>query len=70
MAAGDFNGDGRDELVTSADAGGGPHVIVWHDSDRDGRLFDNPPMASFFAYAPAFTGGVRVAAGNVNNAGR
>ena len=68
VATGDFDGDGRDELVTSPDAGGGPHVIVWRDSDRDGRLSDNPPMSQFFAYTTGFTGGVRVAAGNVNNA--
>jgi hypothetical protein len=68
VACGDFDGNGRDELVTAADAGGGPHVIVWRDSDRDGRLADNPPMAQFFAYTPGFSGGVRVAAGNVDNA--
>jgi len=67
VATGDFDGDGRDELVTSADAGGGPHVIIWRDSDRDGTLSDNAAMTSFFAYASSFPGGVRVAAADVNN---
>jgi subtilisin-like proprotein convertase family protein len=69
VATGDFDGDGRDELVTAPDAGGGPHIIVWRDSDRDGRLTDNPPMSQFFAYTTGFSGGVRIAAGNVNNTG-
>ena len=69
VATGDFDGDGVKELVTAADAGGGPFVIVWRDSNRDGRVSDNAPMAAFFAYTAGFSGGVRVAAGNVNNSG-
>ena len=69
VAAGDFDNDGRAELVTAADAGGGPFVIIWRDGNRDGRVSDEPPLAAFFAYTPGFSGGVRVAAGNVNNAG-
>jgi len=59
VGAGDVNGDGRDDIITGADAGGGPHV----------KAFDATNLAcirSFFAYSPAFTGGVRVAAGDVN----
>lgn len=59
VAAGDINGDGRDDIITGADAGGGPHV----------KVFDATTFAcirSFFAYSPAFNGGVRVAAGDVN----
>jgi subtilisin-like proprotein convertase family protein len=68
VAVGDFDGSGVKQLVTAADAGGGPHVIVWKDANRNGRVSDDPPMASFFAY-PGFAGGVRVAAGNVDNFG-
>ncbi len=68
VATGDFDGDGRDEVVTGPDTGGGPHVIVYRDLDRDGRVADDPPLASFLAYVPGFSGGVRVAAGDVNNA--
>jgi len=58
VAAADFDGDGRAELVTGTDSGGAPHV----------KVFDAVTLAetaSFFAYAPTFLGGVRVATGRV-----
>jgi hypothetical protein len=61
VAAADLLGDGRAEILTSADAGGGPHLRVWTGSGADTGV-------SFFAYDPAFTGGVRVAAGPVGGA--
>lgn len=48
--------------VTGADAGGGPHVKVF--DPRTGAL-----RLSFFAYSPDFTGGVRVASGDINGDG-
>jgi hypothetical protein len=62
VAAGNLGGDGRAEILTAADAGGGPHLRVWTGSGADTGV-------SFFAYAPSFTGGVRVAVGDVNGAG-
>jgi hypothetical protein len=59
VAAGDVNADGRADIIVGADAGGGPQVRVFNG--KDGSVLD-----SFFAYSPAFTGGVRVAAGDVN----
>lgn len=63
IAVGDVNGDGRGDIITGADATGGPHVQVF-----DG--VSNAVIRSFFAYNPSFTGGVRVAAGDVNGDGR
>lgn len=59
VAAADINGDGYADVITGAGAGGGPHVRVW-DARHDVELF------GFFAYDPAFAGGVRVAAADVD----
>ena len=58
VAVGDLNRNGRAEIVTGADAGGGPHVRVF---DVTGRKI----LRSFFAYDESFLGGVRVAVGDV-----
>lgn len=60
VAAGDINGDGFDDIITSPDAGGGPHVRVF--DVRAGTMLN-----SFYAYNPGFLGGVRVAVGDVNS---
>src|SRR5438045_2768183 len=49
-------------IAFGADAGGGPHVRVV-DGDTGAEV------RSFFAYDPTFTGGVRVAVGDVNGDG-
>jgi hypothetical protein len=64
VAAGDVNGDGRADIVTGAGAGGGPHVIVFDGANLTRVLH------SFMAYHPNFTGGVYVAAGDVNGDAR
>jgi fibronectin-binding autotransporter adhesin len=56
VAVGDINGDGQQDIVTGAGAGGGPQV----------KVFDGGNLAlfrSFYAYNAGFTGGVRVAVG-------
>jgi phosphodiesterase/alkaline phosphatase D-like protein len=65
VAVGDLNGDGRLELITGAGAGGGPHVKAFALNFSAGRA-TTQEVASFFAYAPSFRGGVSVAAGDVN----
>src|SRR5439155_224923 len=50
-------------LAVGADAGGGPNVKVYDPAT-------GAVLANFFAYAANFTGGVTVAAGDVDNDGR
>ncbi len=63
VAAGDVTGDGVADIIVAAGAGGGPHVKVF-----DGRTFAE--VRSFFAFDRNFTGGVRVAAGDVDGDGK
>jgi hypothetical protein len=62
VAVGDVNGDGVPDIITGAGAGGGPNVKVF-----DGNT--GKQIASFFAYDPGFSGGVNVAAADVNGDG-
>jgi hypothetical protein len=59
VASGDVDGDGRDDIVTGAGAGGGPHVKVFSG-------VDGTELFGFFAYHPNFGGGVAVALGDVD----
>jgi Tol biopolymer transport system component len=66
VAAADVTGDGRAEIVTGPDAGGGPHVRVFTRKAIDvwGEL------TGFLAYQSTALGGVRVAAGDTDGDGR
>lgn len=61
VAACDFGGDGRDEIVAGAGPGGGPHI----------RLFraNGSYMSGFFPYDFAFRHGVNVACGDFDEDG-
>lgn len=62
VAAGDVNGDGRTDVITGSGPGSGATVRVY-----DGRTL--APLRSFTAF-DGFSGGVRVASGDVNGDGR
>ena len=63
VAAGDVDGDGRADIITGSGDGARPHVKVFSGSTGD-------ELASYFAYAPGFLGGVRVSAQDVDGDGR
>ncbi|MCI0703663.1 MAG: hypothetical protein L0241_21505 [Planctomycetia bacterium] len=65
VAAADIDRDGISDLVVSADAGAGPHIQTFRVSGGGLSL-----MSSFFAFDnPAYRGGARVAAGDLNRDG-
>ena len=58
VAAGSFGVPGSEQIVTGAGPSGGPQVRTFR--------WDGTPTSTFWAYSTAFTGGVYVAAGNVD----
>ncbi|MDD4902554.1 MAG: S8 family serine peptidase [Patescibacteria group bacterium] len=59
IASGDTNGDSLAEIITGAGAGGGPHVRVF---DPSGII-----LQSYYAFDPAFAGGVNVGTASIKN---
>ncbi len=57
VAVGDVLGDAKLEIIAAVAGHGPPHVKVF---DNTGRL-----LSSFYAFNPAFLGGVNIAVGNV-----
>jgi VCBS repeat-containing protein len=60
VAAGDVNGHGKADIITGAGPSGGPNVQIF-DGANPGKL-----LQSYLAFGPFFTGGVYVAAADVN----
>jgi hypothetical protein len=63
VAAGNFNGDNKEDIATAPGFGGGPHVRVF------GYNGANPPqsLASFFAWDAASTNGLQLLGTSANN---
>ncbi|HUR76329.1 MAG TPA: VCBS repeat-containing protein [Acidimicrobiales bacterium] len=66
VAAADLDGDGKAEILTAPGPGGGPHVRAFN---ANGTTFA-PVGGGFFAYANSFTGGVYIAAADLNADGK
>ena len=62
VVSGDFNGDGKVDIIAAAGPGGGPAIAILNS--QTGEV-----MQSFFAFDPAFTGGVFVAVRDTNGDG-
>jgi hypothetical protein len=62
VVSGDFNNDGVADIIAGAGFGGGPAIAIL--DSQTGQV-----MESFFAFDPAFTGGVFVAVQDVNGDG-
>src|SRR5262249_28846114 len=68
VAVANFDGGPTDEIVVAADAGGGPAVNLYSRAQIQAHDFASPAV-SFFACPPTFTGGVRLAIGDINGDG-
>ncbi len=59
VAVGDFDGQNGEQIAVAAGPGGGPHVKVFH--------YDASALSDgFYAYAAGYSGGVDIAAANID----
>lgn len=64
VAAGDVNGDGKDEIITGVEKGGGPQVRIYEVKSGENEV--SLLSSGFFAFDKNFRGGVNLAAGDVD----
>lgn len=74
VSTGDFNNDGKSEIVASAGVGGGPRVTVFGVDSTKTDPFNNvaqfrPDLFNFFPFEASLRSGVNVAVGDVNGDG-
>jgi hypothetical protein len=62
VSSGDLNGDGRAEVIVGAGQGYTPTVVVYQGGTNLERI-----VTTFYAYDPAFLGGVRVGTSQATN---
>ncbi len=62
VAAADIDGDGRDEIITGAGPGGGPHVRIFTPNGT--------PVGGFFAFDAQSRSGVNVVAADLDGDGK
>jgi hypothetical protein len=74
VAAGDVNGDGWIDVITSPGSGRASEIKVWKNrvgvSSAEGDPIGNDPIESFLAFGSSFRGGATVAAGDLNGDGK
>jgi autotransporter-associated beta strand protein len=75
VALGDINGDGTLDIIAGAGPGGGPQVVVIDGTklrqvQSNGQIANTAVLTSFFAFNSALSGGVFVAAGDVDGSGK
>jgi hypothetical protein len=61
VAAADIEGDGKSEIITAPQAGGGPHVKIFDATGKE--------LGGFMAYDGKFTGGISVTAADMDGDG-
>jgi sugar lactone lactonase YvrE len=70
LASGDVNGDGTPDLIAAPGPGGGPDIRVFDRAHLNQANPHSDIIREFMAYSPYFTGGVYLAAGDVNGDGK
>ncbi|MDD5342703.1 MAG: putative glycoside hydrolase [Patescibacteria group bacterium] len=63
VASGDINNDGKDEIVTGAGPGGGPHIRIFNDKGK-------AITPGFFAFDKTWRNGILVTVNDINQDGQ